>query len=361
MELETNTDSGRKLASIQQILKVEKHPNADSLDLVTVLGWQVIEKLGALKEGDLVVYLEIDSVIPADACFLPEAVKERISKQSDKTSYRVKTVKLRKEISQGLILPFFLFENTPIDITQYREEDDVTGVLGIQKYEPPVFSGEFASQSSGRKFPSDVLDKTDETRVQSSPKLMTRLQGLPFYVTEKCDGTSGTFLVHPDTQEFLVCSRNMIREKPECEEGEEVETCAYWTIAQKYNLENLLQCEENRHLAIQGEICGPNIQKNLLNLKEIDFFVFNIVDTRYRRSLPFQELVNECKRLGLKMVPIEEYGDNFSYTTVGELLKKAEGKYRGSKQQREGLVFRSQYQKISFKVINNLYLLKNDQ
>jgi RNA ligase (TIGR02306 family) len=82
-----------------------KHPDADSLSLATVLGWQVVVRNDEAKEGDLIIYCEIDSLLPGDSEWLPEAIKGRVASQVDKTYFRVKTIKLRKELSQGLIVP----------------------------------------------------------------------------------------------------------------------------------------------------------------------------------------------------------------------------------------------------------------
>lgn len=379
MDKETNTDSDRKLASIQIVGSIDEHTNATSLELATILGWQVVTRINEAKVGDLVVYCEIDSVLP-NAEWVPPAITDKISK-SKKDMFRLKTIKLRGEYSQGLIVP--LVAGMPFDITEITEDDigkDVTDLLGIVKYEPPALSGAYGMyQTNSRKtFPSHLLDKTDETRVQSAPKLFKLMQSRPYYVTVKCDGTSGTFLfgasslIETDDDdeaempsstlnsaledtpvEFIVCSRNQIRRKPD-----NISVCPYWYIANKYDLEEKLQ--QMPHLAIQGEICGPNVQNNLLGLKDLELFVFNIVDMREpgSRKLPFDEMVAMCKQLHLQTAPIEEIGDSFDYKSMKDVIKKAEGNYVKSKRQREGLVFRSKDQQISFKAINNKYLLK---
>lgn len=165
---------------------------------------------------------------------------------------------------------------------------------------------------------------------------------------------SGTYVIDPETNEFLVCSRNTIKKiDPKV-------VCHYNLLAQKYNIEEKLRMFP--HLALQGEVCGPSIQKNLLGLKEVDFFVFNVIDIKHRCLLPLPEMLSVCKELGLKFVPIVEQSDSFAYTDIKELLVKAEGKYPNTKNEREGIVVRSLVveDKISFKVINNAYLIKND-
>ena len=105
MEFESITEPKRKLASIQLVTEVIKHPNGDALELATVLGWQVVTRINEAKVGDKIIYCEIDGLLPGDAEWVPPAVRGRVEKQKDQTWYRIKTIKLRKELSQGLIIP----------------------------------------------------------------------------------------------------------------------------------------------------------------------------------------------------------------------------------------------------------------
>lgn len=356
MELETT--AGRALASVQIVEAVDPHPNADRLELITVLGWQVCEVKGALKVGDRVVYCEIDSLLPTNAVWLPEAIKDRVSNKGDEW-YHVKTIKLRGEISQGLILPLTLALQAVLYGSQIYDGvigEDVTRELGIRKYETSQESlsriGIAGAVSGQQKFPTHLVDKTDETRVQSAPKLFHQLLGQPYYATVKMDGTSVTF-VRSDVG-LLVCSRNLIQPKPDNERE-----CKYHAMAAKYNLDDILSAYP--HLAVQGEICGPNIQKNWANLKELELFVFNVVDVPRRQKLSFSDMISWCDRVGLNTVPVEEVGDAFRYDRPKLCLEKARGKYPNSKWPREGLVYRSQDQKISFKAINNDFLLKRGE
>jgi len=347
MDTESNTDSQRKLASLQIVEAIEKHPDADSLELVTILGWQVITRTGEVKLGDKVIYCEIDSMLPNDAEWLPQSIKDRILKDKLKGKFHVRTIKLRGEISQGLIIPLNLI-TCPL-------QEDMTHLLNITKYEIPTFIGQYIENvPKVDNFPKGYVDKTDEFRIQSNPKVLFTLKDKPYYMTVKMDGTSGTFLLDPSSGELLNCSRNMIREQPD-----NIQNCPYWSVGKKYDLANKLK--NYPHLCIQGEIVGPNIQKNLMSGKDIKFYVFNIVNIKYRTPYPFDEMVTLCKELQLDMVPIEEVGDSFNITTVKELLVKAKGFYPGTTNHREGLVIRSKDQKISFKIINQEYLIKRGQ
>jgi RNA ligase (TIGR02306 family) len=352
MDIETNTDSTRKLASVQVVTNISNHLNADSLAIATVLGWKVVIRIGEVEVGEKVVYCEIDSLLPGNAKWLPPAIAKKVTNQKNKKWFRLKTIKIRGEISQGLIIPISYFDpdiiNPNLDIGT-----DVAELLGIEKYEPPNLTGNYThkgKRGSRVPFPTHLVSKTEEHRIQSRPYLLKNIKGKEYYMTVKLDGTSATYLIDPNDDKFLVCSRNLVRPT-------DTGLCPYWKIANEYNIEDKLR-NYNLPLAIQGEICGPNIQKNPLNLSETKFFIFNITNIKTGDRLGFLDMLAVCEDLGIDSVPIEEFGDRFDYDSINELLEKAEGKYNKSKSEREGLVIRSIDQSVSFKVISNKYLLK---
>jgi RNA ligase (TIGR02306 family) len=315
--------------------------------LVTVLGWNVVvAKSENHKVLDKIIYLEIDSVCP-------EAIWSEFLRPR---KFRVKSIKLRGCLSQGLILPLSILsglEELPIDT-------DVTEQLGIKKYEPPLpkSGGPNMGKAKGN-FPS-FINKTDETRIQSKKKVIEELKlAGPFYIGVKVDGTSSTFCY--DGDEFCACSRNW--KKTEDDEN------IYWEMARKYKLADILK---GTSLGIQGEIVGPKIQKNRLGLAETDLLVFDLYNINSGRYLSLYEMINFCKDNGLQTVPIEMIVDSgfdeFDYS-LSAWLKRAEGLYIGTNQQREGIVVRpvtptySQVLqgRLSFKVINNLYLLSGGE
>jgi RNA ligase (TIGR02306 family) len=334
----------RKLASIQRIVSKEKHENADSLELVTVLGWQVVCRIDETRVDDLVVYFEIDSLIDLDAPWLPETLREKLQKSKMET-FRIKTIKLRGELSQGLIVPLSMFGDA-IKGCPVEEGTDLTSVLKISKYDPPAFRDTTGVQGAPKisTFPSHLLRKTDEIRIQSEPKLFKAIQGKPYRTTMKYDGMSGTFVIDPDTGKFLVCSRNQIRTFSD--------SCPYFKIAEKYQIETILR--QNPEVAIQGEVCGPKIQMNLLELDDLDFFVFNVVNIRTQRRM---DIVAFCEKHCMKNVLILDEGESFECASIPDLVLRAEGKYPGTDSEREGLVIRSKDEKISFKVISNKHAL----
>jgi RNA ligase (TIGR02306 family) len=339
----------RKLASIQTIKYVKPIPDADSIETVCVLGWEVVSKKGEFQPGDTCVFFEIDSLLPE----VPEFEFLRKSCWNDNLKkYRLKTVKLRKQLSQGLALPTSVF---PI-LAGLTAGADVTDLLGVEKYEPPI-PAQIVGDAKSFSWP---ISKTDETRVQLDDEygFIERLIGEPYYISLKLDGTSSTFLIDPKDETFHVCGRNYSYKRND--------THTFWKIAERYNIEQRLRSfvdKGNNRIAIQGEIVGPGIQKNPLGLNIPDLYIFNVVDiiNNTRFSLDMSMFI--VQELGLKFVPIVDKGSSFAYTKT-DLLEMAKGKYKThfasakDSQDREGIVIRSICGEISFKAINNDFLLK---
>jgi len=345
----------RKLASIQVVDKLESISGADRIELASIMGWKVIVKKGEFAEGDKCVFFEIDSILP-DGQPWAEFMRPR--------KFRVKTLKMRGVLSQGLALPLSIlgkpgmFRTLFYKITKlspWKVGDDVTKTLKIKKHDPTVRGHGFDSGSFLAPFPP-FIPKTDEIRLQSALGLLSELKGHPFYISVKCDGTSGTF--YKLNNELFCCSRNRIV-KP----GDNV----YWEIARKYNLEKKLP----EGIAIQGEICSPGIQKNRLSLKEPELFVFDVLRIKGVEYFDLPQMQLFCQEHGLETVPIERVvasPDNFDYS-LENWIDLAKGKYPNGINRREGIVVRPVTKvrsqvlrggRVSFKVINNDYLLKDE-
>ena len=334
----------RKLASIQSVAFVRPIPDADSIETVGVLGWECVSKKGEFKTGDRCVYFEIDSLLPEVPVF--EFLRKSCFRQ-DLKKFRLKTIRLRKQLSQGLALPMSLFP----DFQNLDTGTDVTDILGVEKYEPPVPA---QIQGDAKRFIWPI-SKTDEVRVQSDEgiSLVSSLIGKPYYLSLKLDGTSCSFIINPEDDEFHVCGRNYsYKQKP---------NHSFWTISDQYQVEEKLRSIGGK-IALQGECVGPGIQQNKLGLTKIDYYIFNVVDTSTRKRLSLQDSQDLVKELKMNFVPILERGEVFDYTPQ-QLLEKAKGKYREHfesakpSQEREGIVIRSLCGEISFKAINNDFLL----
>jgi RNA ligase (TIGR02306 family) len=335
------------LATIQKAVELKPISGADAIECATVLGWEVVVKKGEFKPGDLGVYVEIDSLLPELPCF--EFMRTR--------NFRVKTVKLRGQISQGLFMPLSILPGG-----EYVEGQDVTELLGVKKYEKAV-PGQLSGIAKGN-FPS-FIPKTDEVRIQSEPHLLEEVRSLPMYATVKCDGSSATYYVKDG--EFGVCGRNW--------ELKEDENNSFWKFAREVDLENKMKSLTRSNIALQGEICGPGIQKNPMGLDKVTVFFFNLYLIDEHRYGDYEELVKVSDSLGLKTVPLVFWGASLNEVFgkedwgMEDLVKYAEGTYPNGKP-REGIVIRpvkeqdsqrTRIGRLSFKVVNNIYLLKVEE
>lgn len=329
----------RQLASVQRITSIRPIEGADAIECARVLGWDVVVKKGEFAVGDLAVYMEIDSVPPDEEQyrFLWKFADQRPN------NFRIKTVKLRGQISQGILF------KTDVLGDRYRWGDevlppgfDVTDMLGVTKYEPPLPNG--SGDVEGQFF--DGVPKTDEERVQSAEgaKRLERLRGRPYYITEKLDGSSCTIAMHDGVPK--VASRNYrLRHEPDS---------LYWRAAIRAGA--LEWIETFPDFAVQGELVGPGIQNNRLGLADVQWFMFSMWDRRTGELCSLSQML----ATDLPMVPVVEVGYLFNYTQE-QLLTLAEGKYKGTKNEREGIVIRSNdgnADRVSFKAINNKFLLK---
>lgn len=359
----------RKLASIRKISDIQPIDGADMIELAIVDGWKVVvAKNVGHKVGDMVVYCEIDSFLPIKDEF-EFLRKSSFKKMGDQEGFRLKTIKLRGQVSQGLILPLSVFEGygyrvsenllnenpalepnrsiiSPSDMIELVVGNDVTEVLGIVKYEPPI-PAELAGKVKGL-FPS-FIRKTDEERIQNltSEYEKWRLQSQhQFYVTEKLDGSSATFYYKDGV--FGVCSRNL--------ELLETEGNTFWKVARELDLENKLK-DYGVNISVQGELIGEGIQGNPYKIKGQTVRFFNLfdIDLQEYHSLPtFQKTMNE---LGLETIPILDVRFTLP-ESIDELLKYSDNKsVLNPNFDREGVVIRSLDRTISFKVISNKFLL----
>lgn len=342
----------RKLASIQVVNEIRPIENADAIECVVILGWTVVAKKGEFKVGDKCVFFEIDSILPNEEKYSFLDYKEEYN------GYRLKTVRLRGQLSQGLALPINIFD-IPEDI---EVGTDLTEQLKIRKYEPPV-PEETGAKSSSRVW---EIPKTDEERYQSNPALVEALKGKKYYASVKLDGTSTTIILNfneDDEPEVNVCGRNTCY----------IESAnnKYWAVTMKYSMKEKILDYYNKtgkRLAFQGELIGPKIQGNKMGLTENDLYIFNVWMADGKQ--PFEKCdidtaLSIIKELELKFVPIELTGI-FEYNAedlqgLTELPYNKYFKNAKPSQNIEGLVFRSKDMKVSFKVVSNKFLLRGGE
>jgi len=346
----------RKLATIKKIDNIVPIEGADMIELAVIGGWNVVVgKAVKHSIGDLVVYCEIDSFLPIEPEF-EFLRKSSYRKMLDDEGFRLKTIRLRGQYSQGLVLPLgdaIEVMNRRSDIRHvvpFGEGDDVTEMLGIIKYDPPI-PPELAGKVKGN-FPS-FLRKTDEERIQNLDAEFAswKDEDLKFYVTEKLDGSSATYYWR--NGEFGVCSRNL--------ELLETEGNSFWKVARELKLEEKLS-KLGRNISLQGELIGEGIQGNRYRIKGQTVRFFNVFDIDKYKRVGYPEMTNLISEVfELQMVPVCAVPGFELPETVQDLLELAEAKsILNNKAQREGVVIRSSDNTISFKAISNKFLLKSE-
>lgn len=422
-QVEASVDLKRELARIVKIDEILVHPKADRMELAIIGGWQCCVKKGEFKAGDLALYCEIDSMLPTalPAFAFLEARKDDLKAVGDQSYARIKTIKLRGEMSQGLLVPLFL------DLEQCKEGANVTQKLGVLKYEGKkqklntveqkvtwldklcLFIGGPAPETPLLGWPS-FFDKTEEDRVQNRQALYRQAveTGELFEVTFKLNGASMSAFhkVHAEDGSVHagVCSRNdeislndivwgfpeqarrwfaslllrnrrILRTKhfvwPRWQKGYEADSNLYVEAYKQQDIAERLRQFYSVYgieLAIQGELVGPGIQGNFEQLPEKDYYVYRVIvlaDKANLWKLPngvqLPEVAREIvHKLGLKYVPVWAEAITLPSTTK-ECLEMSDGDSAFGAAYREGFVFKSTLRDLSFKSISNSFLLKSDE
>jgi len=363
-------DIERKLATIERISEIHPIPDADAIERAVIRGWSVVIRKGDHKVGELVVYCEIDSILPERPEF--EFLRPR--------GFRIRTIKLRGQISQGIIFPLDVLKSVAgivkggpnsADLIVSSDETlllepgtDVTGLLGITKYEPPIPAC-LAGLAKGA-FPSHSI-KTDEERVQNLVDLYEEYRTRYTWIaTEKLDGSSTTYSIVND--EFGVSSRNL--------ELKETEDNTFWKVARALNVEGKMRKYMADHglnaLTLQGELIGGGIQKNKYHINGHTVRFFRVFDPTAYSFFPYHQAIEAIAEMGLEFVPVIE-ADMTLPDTVEEIILFADGRSALYETAREGVVFvadqlidksadLSRYHgRLSFKVISNKFILKHEE
>lgn len=404
-----NANSERELAYVVIIDGIEPIPGYDRVEHAIVGGWRVIVQKGQFKVGDPAIYFEIDSRVPADReCFA----------FLEKRHYKVKTLKMCKTLSQGLLMHASDFgwtiENSVIDdhpviiddeskphyatdesrfltkklgVTYADDEDNSRKAPSVDKYKKmemrhrklfknPIIHW-FMRYKLGRKvmffffgkkkdkkngWPSWV-QKTDEERVQNMPWILNSTD--KWIATEKIDGTSTTFTMKRGKfghKSFYVCSRNVCF-------GEENKPCyydtnVYWEMAKKYDIYNVLSAMLDDHphdewITLQGETYGAGVQQREYSLDGHDFAAFNLIFSSCGR-VGTAEMITILSEYNVPCIPVVKANIDFTNTfaTLEDMLLWAEGESKIDGLPREGIVFRTMDGQKSFKAVSNSFLLK---
>lgn len=353
----------RPLATIVRIQNILPIKGADRIVIAQINGWNCIVKKDEFKIGELAIYFCIDSI--------PDFTDPNMKFLVDMGIKRIKTIKMRDTISQGLLGPLKWLTDRGHDITAIAEADDVTERMGVTKYVEVEEMGQYVMGKDmpefSERWPINI-PKTDEDRLQNNLKYLDMIMDREIVITRKEDGCSCTFIFNEG--KTSVCSRNMVI-FPGNRNGQH-----YFFVEKKFNI-----CEKmiayGRNLAIQGEIIGPSINGNKLKLSEYKYEVFNIYDISKQHYLAYDEVCEICKILGLDQVPLIYKGLSnalsFKAGTFGsilasdkrklldEFLKLADSLEYAKGCHAEGIVVKTLDNWTSFKVISNEYLLSSDK
>lgn len=353
-----------KLATIQRITKLEPIPNAESIEKACVLGWEVVVKKGQFKEGDMCIYVQIDTVMPdkPEFAFLSER------------KFRVRTIKLRGQISQGLIIPL-------PDKGVFFEGEDVTNFIGVKKYEKPdtdpsVYLSEktphgfferalykfkflylykwfpFMRKKLRSPFPSKIVPITDEERIQNIPHYLEKYKGLEFIVSYKLDGSSITIIHHKflGRSSYRICSRRF-----ELHDSSNDWYKVFKKTSFDKEIQKLVSYFNTNNIVVQGEAIGK-FNGNHHNLSSNEIRLFNIFvegDKLYQ-----DKFIEVCEKLNIPHCPL--YKKITLNHTMKEIIEESNLKdILNPKAYSEGLVWRRE--NISFKVVNPNYLLKKEE
>ena len=405
-----NAASERELAYVVIIDDIEPIEGYDRVEHAIVGGWRVIVQKDQFKPGDPAIYFEIDSRVPADKeCFA----------FLEKRHYKVKTLKMCKTLSQGLLMhasdfgwhidssiiddhpviiddegkPHYVTDDSrfltkKLGVTYADDEDNQRKSAPVDKYKKmasrhqKIFKKPFVRWLMRREWGRKLLfmffgkkkdkkngwpvwvSKTDEERVQNMPWIINNDE--KWIATEKIDGTSTTFTMKRGKfgkKSFYVCSRNVCfgsEDKP-CY----YDTNVYWEMAKKYNifevLDKLLTYTffDDEWVTIQGETYGNSVQKRDYSLEGHDFMAFNLITSSHGR---YGTEMMKCylEPMGIPCVPIVESDIVFTdkFATVEDMLLYAEGESKVDGLPREGIVFRTKDGQKSFKAVSNSFLLK---
>ena len=378
----------RKLATIQKIAKLFPIEKADKIEVALMenLDYECVVKKGEFKIGDLCCYFECDSILPERPEF--EFMRER--------KFRVKIIKLRKQISRGLIMPVDILPEPLLSKVKDKNYSDIgkdlTEVLGVKKHDPQLAKEKEDLENTKTKVPKWLMDMwwfrwiyfklnpknkgswpnwvehTEEYRIQVCARLLMNHFNEEWYITEKIDGQSLSVFTYFKKvwgfkkKMFGVASRTVWRKKEDNSD--------WWEVTRKLKLKDILMKIETPILC-QAENMGPKIQGNKYKLIEPDIYVFNLIVNGKRQ--PWSDLVKFCNENNLKTVPLicdsfipaKEIGKKIdcafdTHEVVNWMLEYSKGKSLLFNRNREGIILRLKSDPhVSFKVINPDFEIEN--
>ena len=353
------------LASIQKVVDVRPIEGADKIEVATVLGWDVVIKKNEFSVGDPVCYIQIDTIAPETEEF--EFLR--------KGKFRVKTIKLKGQISQGLIVP--------VPKGKFKEGDDVTNIIGIKKYEKPDNNPQVVKPKMPKKwhqqliyklkynylyrffpslmkksksdFPKHLVPITDEERIQNVPRVIHEQKGKMFRLSYKLDGSSIT-IIHDTVKSFFgktssiyrICSRRF-----ELHDTNNDWQKVFDNTNFKVHIDALVSHYKTNEIIVQGEAIG-RFNGNHHKLENDEIRLFNLFVNG--KKIGQDEMEEVFKQYNIPYCPTHSIIE--LNHTIPEILEISQiPDLLNPNAPAEGLVWRTLDGKVSFKAINNKYLL----
>lgn len=359
--------SDRKFASVQVITALNPIDGYDKVEMATVLGWSCIVQKGQFKVGDSVIYIEVDSKMP------PRKEYDFLEKRS----WKVKTLKMCKTISQGLILPLDVLPDIwkkkkakegmdlteDFGITHIDEEKEDTNVKKsfLERLWKRILWKFFKvklKNKMSKTFPKHLVSETDEPNVQTIGREFNKRKKDGCVVTEKLEGQSATYGLQITRKwfrkafKFIVCSHHVLYPKKTNNN--------WWNVGIQFDIENKLielYKRTGNLFIIQGEIIGTGIQRNIYKISGFDFYVFNVKNLTTGETLNFADMLLLMNSIGLKVVPLLDRV-KFGHHDLEGWLNYADGmSVINHKARREGVVVREENGTFSFKCKSREYQL----
>lgn len=353
----------RELARIVKIQDIDAIENADMIEEAYIGGWKCVIKKDEFQVGDLAIYFEIDSFLPVREEF--EFLRGSSYRENEfmGEGFRIKTVKLRGRVSQGLLVSTELLDGL-VSPKEIVEGLDVTELLGVKKWEIAAYESDIGLIIGDKPF---GIPTTTEYRGQTFPELINELQGLPYYITQKYEGQSFTAAckggnIHIMSHHWEVEANNDSKAYKFLKEQ------GFLSKIEEYCIEN------NQNLAFQMELCGPRIQGNKLSLPGLAFYIFDVYDIDSMQRFSYDKIMEVAKNLGIPLqgdensiVKVVEEGESFDMS-LEELIELSDSQKYFTGRLCEGIVVRPKEPTVSatydsrltIKVLSNKYLLKDE-
>lgn len=361
----------RKLVTLRKVKEINPIKNADMIERLTVDGWNVVSKKDDFEVGDVGVFFEVDSGLPVEDTRYDFLSKGGSKEFHGKQVYRIRTMRLRGVISQGLLKPlseypeienYLLTNNNSID-EAIEERLDFSELLDVIKYEPPM---KVRGADAAGNFPYWIR-KTEQERINNVYDIMhCDHQHDEFVATLKMDGSSTTVAYITDSEKFydtlpvddhggqlFVCSRNQT-----LKDG----NSAYHLAVENINLYDKLKSyhmRTGRQVAVQGELLGTGVQGTREKIYNYTIHVFSLFDIDNQVYLPWDEVETFCNELSIPHVKVLGRFKPFEkFSSVDDFIDYANGIEPVYADIPEGVVFHEVNGVTSFKAISTHYLLK---